>query len=109
MYRHIASTYRISKQAFGGIIEDVCDALCVALKEEMPPLSNNDYVRIAKEFHSKWNFPNCLGTVDGKHIRIKCPKKGRSLFFNYKVCIVYTSLMPLNILIFTTFSSIGIS
>lgn len=85
MYRHIASTYRISKQAFGGIIDDVCDALVVALKDEMPSLSNNDWIRVSNEFHCKWNFPNCLGAVDGKHIRIRCSKNARSLFFNYKV------------------------
>lgn len=98
MYRHIASTYRIIKQAFGGIIDEVCDALCVALKEEMPPLSNKDWIRIGNEFHLKWNFPNCLGAVDGKHIRIKCPKNARSPFFNYKVQFVYSTSFNVEII-----------
>lgn len=86
MNRHVASTYRISKSAFGKIINDVCDAICVALKEEMPStLSIEDWVQISNEFHLKWNFPNCIGAIDGKHIRIKCPRKARSLFYNYKV------------------------
>jgi len=41
-------------------------------------------VEISKEFWEKWNFPNCAGVIDGKHIRIFSPKKSESLFFSYK-------------------------
>lgn len=36
------------------------------------------------QFEKRWNYPGCLGAVDGKHIRITCPKKSGSLFYNYK-------------------------
>lgn len=39
---------------------------------------------IAMEFYEKWNFPNCLGAIDGKHIRLKCPPHSGSMFYNYK-------------------------
>ena len=29
-------------------------------------------------------FPNCIGALDGQHIRLKTPKKSGSLFYNYK-------------------------
>jgi hypothetical protein len=39
---------------------------------------------IAAGFKNNKHFPNCIGAVDGKHIRIKKPNNAGSLFYNYK-------------------------
>lgn len=45
----------------------------------------SEWKNIAKEFEEKWNFPHCIGAMDGKHVTIKCPVQGGStFFFNYK-------------------------
>ena len=31
-------------------------------------LSKDDWIKISEDFLSKWNFSNCLGALDGKHI-----------------------------------------
>jgi hypothetical protein len=41
--------------------------------------------KVASEYYEKWNYPNCLGAVDGKHIAIQAPAKSGTLYFNYKV------------------------
>ncbi|KAK5637903.1 hypothetical protein RI129_000131 [Pyrocoelia pectoralis] len=50
----------------------------------MPVPTKEDLLNRAAEFSSKWNFPNCVAAVDGKHVRIFCPGKSGSLFYNYK-------------------------
>lgn len=40
---------------------------------------------IAEDFENKWNFPNCLGVITGKHVIIQCSANGGSLYYNYKI------------------------
>ena len=48
------------------------------------PKNSSDWKQISKEFYEEWNFPHCIGALDGKHIMIECPVRGGSDFFNYK-------------------------
>lgn len=50
----------------------------------LPDPSKIDFKSKADEFLHKWNFPNCILAIDGKHIRIRCPSNSGSQFFNYK-------------------------
>lgn len=50
----------------------------------MPVPKKEHFQNISKHFYDTWNFPNCLGAIDGKHIRILCPNKSGSMFYNYK-------------------------
>lgn len=48
------------------------------------PQEEKEWIRIAKEFNNIWNFPNCIGAIDGKHCRIQAPPNSGSAFYNYK-------------------------
>lgn len=46
--------------------------------------TTTEWKRIADRFEELWNFPNCCGAIDGKHVRIEAPWNSGSLFYNYK-------------------------
>lgn len=83
--RHMSSIYRISKASFSVILDQVCDAIVAEFKDEFMTFSNENWLKVANDFNYKWNLPNCLGAIDGKHVAIQCPPKSGSLFYNYKV------------------------
>ena len=39
--------------------------------------------KIAGEFAEKWNMPNCIEDIDGKHIDIITVPNSVSYYFNY--------------------------
>lgn len=67
------------------IIREICNAIWEVLQPlEMPEPDKKMWLTKAEEFYEITNFPNCVGALDGKHIRVKCPPNTGSQYFNYK-------------------------
>lgn len=67
------------------IVRFVCQTIWDKLKNYcIPKITEELMAQIAEGFERKTNFPNCVGALDGKHIRILNPNNSGSLFFNYK-------------------------
>ena len=48
------------------------------------PDSIEKWLSVAKEFEEKWQLPNCVGAIDGKHVPLINPFNSDSTYFNYK-------------------------
>ncbi|KAH7662557.1 hypothetical protein AAVH_43481 [Aphelenchoides avenae] len=63
---------------------------CEAIRDMLAPMClrtpkpQAEWKAVADEFFAKWQMPNCLGAVDGKHIMMRAPANSGSLYFNYK-------------------------
>lgn len=84
-YRSLAFQFRISHSYISIIIKNTLKTMknCL-LPIFIPSPSKEILIEKEVEFWNKWQFPNVVAAIDGKHIRLKCPKKSGSLFFNYK-------------------------
>ncbi|CAN8002625.1 unnamed protein product [Ixodes pacificus] len=43
-----------------------------------------EWKKIAAEIDLLWNFPNCIGCIDGKRVNIECPSNSGARNLNYK-------------------------
>ncbi|XP_067948826.1 uncharacterized protein [Watersipora subatra] len=85
-YNVIATHYALGRSTVSGIIQDTCQAIVdimgpIYLK---PPTSHVEWRNIADKFYESWDFPNCVGAIDGKHILIRSPDESGSTYYNYK-------------------------
>ena len=83
----IATSYRLSPTTVGRIIKETCQVIWNVLSDKgylLAPHSQREWLDIAAEFNSEWNFPHCLGAIDGKHVMIQAPARSGSVYYNYK-------------------------
>lgn len=80
----ISLSYRVGACTVGIIVEQVCRAIWECLLDDyMPVPTKQDWECIAQGFFERWNFPNCVGAIDGKHVIVQAPPNSGSLFHNY--------------------------
>ncbi|KAK4883905.1 hypothetical protein RN001_000176 [Aquatica leii] len=83
-YQTIAFSFRLGHSTVHAIVNEVCNAIInKLLPVYIPTPHKEDWEKIDKKFWTAWNFPNCLGALDGKHIEIIAPANSGS-YFNYK-------------------------
>ncbi|XP_077294602.1 uncharacterized protein LOC143917082 [Arctopsyche grandis] len=84
-FRSLAFSFRMGKTTIANIVYLTCSAIWMELVDvHMPHPTHNDLKKIASDYYRLWQFPMCIGSIDGKHCRVKCPDKSGSSYFNYK-------------------------
>ena len=84
--RKTANAFGLSRSTVSNVVRKVCHAIC----EHMGPLlirlpkTEQEVKEKTKKFFEVWQFPQCLGAVDGTHIDIKQPSDNASDYINRK-------------------------
>lgn len=72
--RTIAFSYRMGHSTVYDIVINICKVIVKRLMPEvMPQPIESKWKQIAADYWNLWNFPNCLGALDGRHIIIQAP------------------------------------
>ncbi|XP_032673109.1 protein ALP1-like isoform X2 [Odontomachus brunneus] len=70
----IAFAHRIDESTVYKIIKETATVTVKVLSPMyLKPPKKENWKKIAAGFWNNWNFPNCIGAIDGKHFIIKAP------------------------------------
>ncbi|KAM4026934.1 uncharacterized protein ACNLHF_008145 [Anomaloglossus baeobatrachus] len=84
-YTSLHLQFRVGKSTISEIVRCTCGVIWEKLQPMvMPSPTEETWLQVAAGFQTVANFPNCIGAVDGKHVRVQKPPRSGSLFFNYK-------------------------
>lgn len=84
--RTVALFFRMGESTVRSIIYDTCQVIWETMQPVylQTPHSPEEWKAVASEFGRVWNFPHCIGAIDGKHCAVQAPSKSGSEFYNYK-------------------------
>ena len=87
----LAASYKLGTETVCTIIKEVCQALWAGLKDEVKYLQGAQWEAIRGDFWTQWDYPNCIGAIDGKHVHVTAPANSGSSYYNYKgfFCFVF--------------------
>ncbi|CAN7951238.1 unnamed protein product [Ixodes pacificus] len=82
----LSRQFRISHSAVNRFLVETCDAIYKMLgrKYLVSPRTKDEWLAVMKNFCERWQFPQCIGALDGKHVTIIKPPNSGSVYFNYK-------------------------
>ncbi|KAB0802358.1 hypothetical protein PPYR_04544 [Photinus pyralis] len=85
-YRSLMYSTRIHESTISRFVPQVCYIIYNFLKDEYlkTPNDTDSWLEIANGFYQNWQFPNCLGALDGRHISFRAPISAGSYYYNYK-------------------------
>lgn len=68
----LSYSFRVGKSTVTDILSNTLEVIWQVLKPEvLKTPDENCFRQIAEGFKEKWNYPNCIGAMDGKHVLIQ--------------------------------------
>ena len=82
--KSLTYSFRLAKLLYLSIVNKTCDTIFNSLKGTLlsPPETANEWLKISVQFEERWNMPHVITAVDGKPLRIECPKLTGSQYFD---------------------------
>ena len=84
-FRSLSFHFRLGLSTVQGIVKTTVKVLWKRLQPlHMPTPDETTWTKTAEDFYQRWNFPLCVGAIDGKHVQVKAPVHSGSQYYNYK-------------------------
>ena len=85
-FHDLSFNFRVPHNSISVFVREVCEVIIQVYSGEVlvTPRTPEAWLEVSQQFLKLWNFPHTLGSIDGKHLAIKSPRKSGSLYHNYK-------------------------
>jgi hypothetical protein len=84
-FYNLSGEFVVGETTVGTIVLETCAAIISVFEQpNQVPRTEMEWKKIAKDFYEKWDYPNTIGALDGKHVLIEKPEHSGSQFHNYK-------------------------
>ncbi|CAK1592720.1 unnamed protein product [Parnassius mnemosyne] len=84
-FKNLSFNFRMGISTVHSIIHETIRVICDVLMPIVMQMPDEEmWEKVSRDFFNIWNFPNCLGAIDGKHVNIQAPDNSGSLYNNYK-------------------------
>ena len=85
-YKTLKYNFRVGDNTISLFIPEVADAIYEEYAPEHLhcPSTPEEWQAVADAFGKLWQFHNCVGAVDGKHVGIRAPAHSGTFYHNYK-------------------------
>ncbi|XP_044744271.1 uncharacterized protein LOC123306367 [Coccinella septempunctata] len=85
-FRSLMFSTRVHESSISRFVPEVCRAIHKQLRINhlKMPSTTEEWMSISEGFNNLWQFPHCLGALDGRHITFRAPKSEGSYHHNYK-------------------------
>ena len=76
----LSFNFRMGRATVSRVSHETCHTIWDALVDDYLKFTQSveEWKAISQQFWKSWNFPNCLGAIDGKHIIIQAPNNSGS-------------------------------
>lgn len=76
-FQDLAYSTRIASNTLSQIVHETVEAIIRVLEEKVMvfPSTVEEWKFIADKYQTNWQFPHCIGALDGKHIVFQPPRK----------------------------------
>ncbi|XP_034029945.1 putative nuclease HARBI1 [Thalassophryne amazonica] len=83
--KSVAASFKMGSTTVCRILSEICQLIWQVLHAQFVAFPNRDgWSAIAEDFWGLCNFPNCVGAIDSKHIKIRAPPRSGSEFVGNK-------------------------
>ncbi|XP_024886649.1 protein ALP1-like [Temnothorax curvispinosus] len=84
-FQSLSYAFRVAPNTISKIVSETCQVIWDVLAEIVfPEPTEQLWYQKACDYEDLWDFPNCIGSIDGKHVVLQAPYKSGSIYYNYK-------------------------